>query len=74
VDPVVKVRFLGGEPLITERRMHLTRRQFLRIAALAGVALGVPSAVEAGYATGLLPRRVVLEKCPIRPAKASLGV
>ncbi len=46
--------------------MSLTRRQFLRIAALTGVALGVPSAIEAGRVTGLIPRRVVLEKRPIR--------
>ena len=63
-----------GESLLSpNQRMHLTRRQFLRIAALAGVALGVPSAVEAGYATGLLPRRVVLEKCPIRLPRLPLA-
>jgi predicted MPP superfamily phosphohydrolase len=46
--------------------MHLTRRQFLKIAAATGVVIGAPSAIEASYVTGIIPRRVVMEDRPIR--------
>jgi uncharacterized protein len=46
--------------------MKLTRRRFLQIAAGFGVSIGVPSAVEVGYATRIEPFRVLIEECRIR--------
>jgi uncharacterized protein len=46
--------------------MSLTRRQFLRIAGGLGIAAGIPSAAEVGYATRIEPRHVVMEERPIR--------
>lgn len=49
--------------------MKLTRRRFLQIAAGFGVSVGVPSAVELGYATRIEPLRVLTEQCRIRIPK-----
>ncbi len=46
--------------------MKVTRRKFLQIAGGFGVSVGIPSAVELGYATRIEPLRVQLEECPIR--------
>src|SRR6201995_2767676 len=46
--------------------MKLTRRRFLQIAAGVGVSVGVPSAVEVGYATRVEPLRVLTEERRIR--------
>jgi uncharacterized protein len=46
--------------------MKLTRRRFLQIAAGFGVSVGVPSAVEVGYATRIEPVRVLTEERRIR--------
>jgi predicted MPP superfamily phosphohydrolase len=48
------------------RHMNFTRRQFLQIAGGLGIAVGIPSAVEIGYATRIEPRRVAIEERPIR--------
>jgi hypothetical protein len=41
--------------------MNITRRQFLQIAGGAGIAVGIPSAVEIGYATRIETHRVAIE-------------
>jgi uncharacterized protein len=46
--------------------MKLTRRRFLQIAAGFGVSVGVPSAVEVGYATRIEQLRVLTEERRIR--------
>jgi uncharacterized protein len=46
--------------------MKLTRRRFLQIAAGFGVSVGLPSAVEVGYATRIEPLRVLTEERRIR--------
>jgi len=46
--------------------MKVSRRKFLHIAGGFGVSVGVPSAVEVGYATRIEPLRVMLEECRIR--------
>jgi predicted MPP superfamily phosphohydrolase len=46
--------------------MNITRRQFLQIAGGAGIAVGIPSAVEIGYATRIETHRVAIEERPIR--------
>ncbi len=48
------------------RIMKVTRRQFLQIAGGLGIAVGIPSAVEVGYATRIGTRRVFVEERPIR--------
>jgi predicted MPP superfamily phosphohydrolase len=49
--------------------MKVTRRKFLQIAGGLGVAVGIPSAAELGYATRMEPLRVVTEECRIRIPK-----
>jgi predicted MPP superfamily phosphohydrolase len=49
--------------------MKVTRRKFLQIAGGLGVAVGIPSAAELGYATRMEPLRVVKEECRIRIPK-----
>jgi predicted MPP superfamily phosphohydrolase len=46
--------------------MNMTRRQFLQIAGGVGIAAGIPSAAEIGYATRIATHRVAMEKRPIR--------
>jgi uncharacterized protein len=46
--------------------MKVTRRQFLQIAGGLGIAVGIPSAAELGYATRIEPLRVFMEERPIR--------
>jgi uncharacterized protein len=47
----------------------ISRRQFLQIAGGLGIAVGIPSAVEIGYATRIEPRHVGMEERPIRIAR-----
>jgi predicted MPP superfamily phosphohydrolase len=47
----------------------ISRRQFLQIAGGLGIAVGIPSAVEFGYATRIEPRHVGIEERPIRIAR-----
>jgi uncharacterized protein len=49
--------------------MKLTRRRFLQIGAGFAVSVGIPSAVEVGYATRIEPLRVLTEECRIRIPK-----
>src|ERR1700731_250127 len=46
--------------------MKPTRRRFLQIGAGFAVSVGIPSAVEVGYATRIEPLRVLTEECRIR--------
>ena len=46
--------------------MKVTRRKFLQISGGIGVSLGIPSAVEVGYATRVEPLHVVTEELTIR--------
>jgi len=50
----------------TEPMNIISRRQFLQIAGSLGITVGIPSAVEVGYATRVEPRHVVMENQPIR--------
>jgi predicted MPP superfamily phosphohydrolase len=49
--------------------MKVTRRKFLQIAGGFGVSVGIPSAVEVGYATRIEPLHVVTEELTIRIPK-----
>jgi predicted MPP superfamily phosphohydrolase len=46
--------------------MRLSRRKFLQIAGGLGVSVGIPGAVEMGYATRIEPLRVLMEEQVIR--------
>jgi uncharacterized protein len=49
--------------------VKVTRRKFLQIASGLGVAVGIPSAAELGYATRMEPLRVFKEECRIQIPK-----
>jgi predicted MPP superfamily phosphohydrolase len=49
--------------------MKVTRRQFMQIAAGLGIAVGIPSAAEVGYAARVGTRRVFMVERPIRIPK-----
>jgi predicted MPP superfamily phosphohydrolase len=48
------------------RFKKVTRRQFLQIAGGLGIAVGIPSAAQVGYATRIGTRRVLIEERLIR--------